>query len=109
MSRVSDDEKWLKEHYSVEIPLEKFVKIGKTLRGNEFECSMTQKRVGGMNVALTLQFEDGVEWIAKAPKLVTEATMGRLKSEVATMKFLATFGNLPVPHLHDFSLTEVIQ
>lgn len=64
--------------------------------------------MGGMNYHVPIQFEDGVEWIARirrfnassAPSLVRDYI---LQSEVATMKFLAGV-KVRTPQIYDFAL-----
>jgi len=61
--------------------------------------------MGGLNVAITLLFDDGVEWIIKTPKLIDEASLERLECEAATLLFLEKVGSLPTPRLHAYSIT----
>jgi len=96
----------IEEHSPKHIRIEEFVNIATAIRGTNNQCELTIMQMGGMNVAFTLLFDDGVKWIVKAPKSVSEATKNKLISEVATLKFLNKVGNLAVPQLHGFSLTE---
>lgn len=64
--------------------------------------------MGGMNYHVPIQFEDGVEWIARIrrfnatspPPVVRDYI---LQSEVATLKFLEGV-NVPTPRVYDFAL-----
>ncbi|KDQ15742.1 hypothetical protein BOTBODRAFT_31627 [Botryobasidium botryosum FD-172 SS1] len=65
-------------------------------------------KIGGMNVHLTLQFEDGISWIARIRRINASspppAVCARIiESEAATLRFLANTG-VPVPRAHDFGI-----
>lgn len=56
------------EAYAADFPLDEFRRIAIHARGGRHKCTFGERRVGGFNFALTLTFDDGVEWIFKAPK-----------------------------------------
>jgi aminoglycoside phosphotransferase (APT) family kinase protein len=90
-------------NYLDRIPFHAILQLACRVRGSGHMCLFGETWVGGFNVAVTLKFDDGVEWIFKAPKNITNETKQRLNSEVATLKFLAKIGGLPVPQMHDYS------
>jgi hypothetical protein len=95
--------RWFKINYFARIPFHTVLQLACSVRGSGHTCLFGETWVGGFNVAVTLRFDNGVEWIFKAPKDITNETKNRLNSEVATLKFLAEIGGLPVPLMHDYS------
>jgi aminoglycoside phosphotransferase (APT) family kinase protein len=103
----TSDSDWFEDIYAKRISLDEFLPLALNARGGTHNCLLGERKVGGFNVAITLNFDDGVEWIVKAPKDVNKETMSRLDSEVATLKFLKKeVGTIPAPRVHDFSATK---
>ena len=53
---------------------------------------------------MTLKFDDGLEWIVKAPKHVDECARERMESEIATLKFLETMRTSLTPRVHSYAI-----
>jgi aminoglycoside phosphotransferase (APT) family kinase protein len=96
---------WFKNHYTPSVPLHLLLEIAAKVRGSSHTCQLGERWVGGFNVALTVRFDDGAEWIVKTPKEVDETTAGRLESEVATLKFLQKTGSSLIPRVYSYSVT----
>jgi hypothetical protein len=94
---------WFAINYSDVGQFNQILQLAVGARGTKHKCLFGQRLSGAFNVAFCLKFEDGVEWIFKAPKNIESASTARLDSEIATLKFLQNVGNLPVPRVHDFS------
>jgi hypothetical protein len=65
-------------------------------------------RKGGYNISFWVEFDDRTKWVVRfpmigaiAPELVDE----KLKTEVATMKFLGAKTSIPIPQLIGYGLT----
>ena len=97
---------WFETTYVSQVHLESFPQLALKARGDRARCcSFGERRMGGLNVAITLVFDDGVEWIIKTPKFIDEASLERLECEAATLLFLEKVGSLPTPRLHAYSIT----
>src|SRR5271170_1094851 len=102
----SSSTEWFETTYSPQVHLESFRQLALRARGDPGRCcSFGERRMGGLNVAITLLFDDGLEWIIKTPKLINEASLERMESEAATLLFLEKVGSLPTPRLHAYSIT----
>jgi len=102
----SSSTKWFETTYVRQVHLEAFCQQAHRARGDpDRSCSFGERRMGGLNVAITLRFDDGIEWIIKTPRLINEASLERLESEAATLLLLEKVGFLPTPRLHAYSLT----
>ena len=73
-----------------------------------FDESGAWIRKGGYNISFWVEFDDGTKWVVRfpmvgaiAPELVDE----KLKTEVATMKFLSAETSIPIPRLISYGLT----
>lgn len=78
---------------------------------NGVRCTIDPKQVpagGSFNWAVFLAFEDGQDWILRSPynkskSATLPAFAGSLiRSEVATLKYLKRFTDIPVPTVHSF-------
>ncbi len=101
----SSSEEWFNNHYTPSIPVERFLQIAVKARGTANTCAFASRWLGGFNVAITIKFDDGVEWIVKTPKWVDDSAIARMQSEIATMKFLEKIGSRVTPRVHDFSVS----
>ncbi|TVY13106.1 hypothetical protein LARI1_G008763 [Lachnellula arida] len=80
------------------------------LRDTLCSCDESKRpESGALNWAITLSFEDGVEWIFRSPRrchdISPETTASLLESEVATMKYVKLNSSIPVPEVFDYSWT----
>ena len=62
---------------------------------------------GSYNWAVTVRFEDGVEWIMRSPRsgygqFPSEVTGQLLASEAATLKYLGHMTEIPVPEVYSY-------
>jgi hypothetical protein len=73
-------------------------------RGYARICSFVDWKMGSLNFAITIQFDDGVEWIIKAPLETNETSLNRMGSEVATLLCLDELNDIPFPKMHAYSL-----
>jgi hypothetical protein len=58
------DTRWSKFNYN-NVLFDAIRQLAFTVRGCGHTCLFGERRVGGFNVAITLKFDDGVEWIFK--------------------------------------------
>ncbi|EPQ53246.1 hypothetical protein GLOTRDRAFT_79352 [Gloeophyllum trabeum ATCC 11539] len=77
----------------------------------EPEESLILTRMGGMNYHVTIDFEDGVSWICRIPRLHAGTAPAELRrrillSEAATLRFLADAG-IPVPRVYDYEVSRI--
>ena len=62
---------------------------------------------GSFNWAVTVQFEDGVEWIMRSPRsdygqFPSELCGRLLASEASTLKYLEKVTDIPVPEVYSY-------
>ncbi|KXG54184.1 Aminoglycoside phosphotransferase [Penicillium griseofulvum] len=82
-----------------------------TASRNEIPCSCdpTQEPMeGSFNWAVTVQFEDGVEWIMRSPRsdygqFPSELSGKLLASEAITLKHLKQVTDIPIPKVYSYS------
>lgn len=82
--------------------------LAKMIRGKPCFCDQSQHpKSGGLNWAISIYFEDGIEWIFRSPRkdyfvLQEESTSTVLASEAATLNYLRDKSSLPVPEVFSF-------
>lgn len=80
----------------------------RTRNGLVCSCDLYQRPASGsFNWAISILFEDGVEWILRSPRRDTTLTARELSakllaSEAATLKYLRLRTNIPVPELYSY-------
>lgn len=87
--------------------LDQVLRLANRLRGLPCTCDASQTpKAGAYNFAIVLAFEDGVEWIFRAPssahapaKTITDRL---LASEAATLKYVREHTTIPVPHVFHY-------
>lgn len=63
---------------------------------------------GSFNWAVFISFEDGVRWVFRSPRLGIHATMDSeyqmklLATEAATLRYLKTHSDIPVPEVYNY-------
>lgn len=83
------------------------------LRLRPCTCDLSQRpRQGSFNWAITICFEDGVEWIFRSPRnsrgdLDMETLGTVLASEAATLKYIKQNSSIPVPEVFYYSSTNL--
>jgi hypothetical protein len=98
--------KWFETIYVSRVQIHSFLSLAVKARGEPSrKCSFGERRMGGLNLAITLVFDDGVEWIAKTPRIPNDEARERLQCEAATLVFLERVGSLPTPRVHAYSVT----
>ncbi|KAH6628177.1 hypothetical protein F5144DRAFT_654238 [Chaetomium tenue] len=92
--------------------LSHLLRLAERLRGRPCTCDDSQfPRSGALNWAIFLEFDDGVEWVFRAPcsrasSAATKDITGRLlASEVATLKYIREHTAIPVPEVFHYSPT----
>ena len=71
-------------------------------------CDLNQRpQRGGFNWAVFVLFEDGVEWVLRSPTqnhrgLSHESAVKLLSSEAATLKYLKSYTDIPVPEVYSY-------
>jgi len=85
--------------------MEAFLELCAKARGEDHTCAFGEWRMGGFNIAIFVEFDDGVEWVIKAPQWVEVGDIRRLHAEVATLLFLSKIGIKLAPQVYDYSLS----
>ena len=73
--------------------------IASSLREGKL-CTVGERLGGDFNILFHLHFEDGTTWLARFPLPKYPAI--RLKSEIATMKYVQQHSNIPVPEVYAY-------
>jgi Phosphotransferase enzyme family len=80
--------------------------LASTARGEDHICHFGSRAVGVFNVVLFIKFDDGVEWVAKLPRVTLDDKDNEyLKSECATMMFVHELGTIPIPKVFAYCFT----
>ena len=76
------------------------------LRGRPCDCDESQTPLtGSHNWAITISFNDGVEWLLRSPRIKDGAikchkiNSDLLASEAATLKYIKANSSIPVPEV----------
>lgn len=79
------------------------------LRGRGCTCNESQPpKSGAFNFVIFLEFDDGVEWVFRAPSsryaaaLQGDAAGRLLASEAATLKYIREHTSIPVPEVFHY-------
>ncbi|OWT43353.1 hypothetical protein VFPPC_17484 [Pochonia chlamydosporia 170] len=88
--------------------LKQLLSLAERLRGRACTCSESQiPKFGAFNWAIFLEFDDGVEWVFRAPcslYSMSRRITGRLiASEAATLKYIREHTSIPVPDVFHYS------
>lgn len=81
--------------------------LGKQIRRKACDCDLSQTPASGsLNWAITISFEDGVDWIFRSPRTYygvdTETAGSLIASEAATLKYIRRNSSIPVPEVFAF-------
>ncbi|KFY41658.1 hypothetical protein V494_02856 [Pseudogymnoascus sp. VKM F-4513 (FW-928)] len=106
MSKAMERRVFLYAHFNLRALLE----TATQLRHTPCSCDPAQKpRSGSLNWAISLIFDDTVEWIFRSPRespdVLAETVAELLESEVATMKYVKLHSSIPVPEVFCHSST----
>ena len=83
------------------------IQLAERLRSKPCTCNNSQiPKAGALNWAIFLTFNDGVEWVFRAPCSSYGAAQGvterLLASEAATMKYIREHSSIPVPEVFHY-------
>lgn len=81
--------------------------LAERLRNRPCTCDESQiPKAGAFNWAILLKFDDGVEWVFRAPvsrcASIKDLTGRLLDSEVATLKYVREHTSIPVPEVFHY-------
>lgn len=79
------------------------MQIARDAKCDSRNCNFGERAIGAYNVAITIHFVDGEDWIVKIPETLSDAAGRRLESEAATLLFLQKSGIVHAPALHSYS------
>lgn len=88
--------------------LEHLLQLAKRLRGRPCTCDESEiPRSGALNWVIFLKFDDGLEWVFRAPcsrayGAAQGVTGPLLASEVATLKYIREHTSIPVPEVFNY-------
>lgn len=90
-----------------EFNLGHLLRLAEQLRRQPCSCDESQiPKSGALNWAIFLQFDDGVEWVFRAPcssYAAAQGVTGRLvASEAATLKYIREYTSIPVPEVFHY-------
>ncbi|KAM0417341.1 hypothetical protein ACHAPT_012657 [Fusarium lateritium] len=97
-------------YFHADFNLNQLLRLAERLRGRPCSCDDSQApKAGALNWAIFLEFDDGVEWVFRAPcssYAATQGVTGRLlASEAATLKYIREYTSIPVPEVFHYSPT----
>ena len=78
--------------------------LGKRIRQEACHCDLSQTPASGsLNWAITISFDDGVDWIFRSPRtyygIDIEVAGSLIASEAATLKYIRGNSSIPVPEI----------
>lgn len=93
--------------FHADFNLSNLLRLAERLRGQPCTCSDSQiPKAGALNWAIFLEFDDGVEWVFRAPCSSYAASQGvtglLLASEAATLKYIREHTSIPVPDVFHY-------
>lgn len=88
--------------------LGQLLQLAERLRCQPCTCDDSQTpKAGALNWVIFLEFDDGVEWVFRAPCSFYTAAQGvtgrLLASEAATLKYIREHTSIPVPEVFHYS------
>lgn len=94
--------------FHAEFDILSLISLAQNIRGKSCSCDESQHpKSGSLNWAISVYFEDGVEWIFRSPRkafgLQQQSASAVLASEAATLNYLRETSDLPVPEVFAFS------
>lgn len=87
--------------------LSHLLQLAEQLRRRPCTCNVSRvPKAGALNWAIFLEFDDGVEWVLRAPcssYAAAQSLTGRLvASEAATLKYVREHTSIPVPEVFHY-------
>src|SRR5271154_682635 len=82
--------RWFEKMFFPNHPVKELLPLASISRGGNSQCQFGERAVGAFNVALSIHFDDGVEWIVKIPRFYDKynGEHESLACEYATLLFL---------------------
>ena len=99
--------KWFEESYFPRVCVQEYLQIASELREGQHACRFGERTSGSYNVVFFIIFDDGIEWVVKAPRgnLKADEEHIFLASEYATLRFLhEEIRTIPAPKIHGYCL-----
>jgi len=96
-----------KVFFYADFNLGNLIQLAERLRGRPCTCDASQTpKAGAYNFAIFLSFDDGVEWVFRAPSALHappgNITERLLASEAATLKYVRKHTTIPVPEVFHY-------
>ena len=93
--------------FHADFNLTNLLQLAQRLRHQPCACDDSQiPKAGALNWAVFLEFDDGVEWVFRAPcssYAAAQGVTGRLlASEAATLKYVREQTSIPVPEVFHY-------
>lgn len=93
--------------FYAEFDLTALLRLAERLRGRPCACNELQRpRAGAFNFVVFIEFDDGVEWVFRAPSARYAAPQGNpgriVASEAATLKYIRENSDIPVTEVFDY-------
>lgn len=93
--------------FHADFNLRHLLRLAEQLRRQPCTCDESQiPKEGALNWAIFLEFDDGVEWVFRAPcptYAVDQGVAGRLvASEAATLEYIREHTSIPVPEVFHY-------
>lgn len=93
--------------FHADFNLGQLLRLAERLRSRPCTCDDSQSpKAGALNWAIFLEFDDGVEWVFRAPCSSYAAAKGitrrLLASEAATLKYIREHTTIPVPEVFHY-------
>lgn len=93
--------------FYAEFDLAALLGLAERLRGRPCSCDRFRRpSAGAFNFVVFLEFDDGVEWVFRAPSARYAAPQGDpgriLASEAATIKYIRENSDVPVTEVFDY-------
>ena len=97
--------RWFEKVFFKILPVEELLPLASMSRGGNIKCRFGERAVGAFSVALSIRFDDGVEWIVKIPLFYDEdnGEHESLVSEYATLLFLQEIDEIPSPKVYGYA------
>lgn len=99
-------------HRYADFNLDALLSLATRLRGRSCTCDVSKEpEFGCHNFVISLFFDDGIEWIFRAPQETSEAFSKEMchkiiESEAATLKYLGAHSSIPVPEIYSYTYDE---
>ena len=103
-----NSKRWFENVFFKNVAIGELLALATVARKGNQKCRFGTRHVGGFNAVISFIFEDGVEWVAKIPKVreVNDDDENEyLMSEYATLTFLQEIDTIPTPKVYGSAFT----